>query len=371
MAFITRRGVLLLVVGQLLALCVSGTGVFTSYLVQNSINIPVFQCFVVYATLACFYGPILFFRLHKMALPLTFNPWRYLVLAICDVEANYFVVKAYQYTDLPSIQLLDCLTIPCVMILGRIVFARPWVVSRLCSAGLCVAGIVVLVLTDISRNDSSSSSASNPLLGDVFCVLSALLYALSNIGCEALLKVGQPHDEEGETKVSDALARNHNVELSPLVLSQEYIAMLSMWAVGISGVQCLVLEFDTLHATTFTAATVAYLVGFICVMFIIYTCVPLFIAYSSSTYFNLSLLCSDGYSLVFSVFLLGFVITESFLIAYVLIIVGLATYHTPPSFYSGLYLYLGDLNHTEAPTDGEDSARDGGTFVENRNEMGR
>ena len=215
---------------------------------------------------------------------------------------------------------------------------------------------MVLVLTDISRNYSSSSSSSNPLLGDVFCVLSSLLYALSNIGCEVLLKVGQPHDEEeAETKVSEALARNHNVELSPLVLSQEYLAMMSMWTVGVSGIQCLALEFDRLRATNFTAATVAYLEGFICVMFIIYTCVPLFIAYSSSTYFNLSLLCSDGYSLVFSVFLLGFVITGSFLLAYTLIIVGLATYHTPPSFDAG-----DDLRHTEAPTDGESSTTDGG-----------
>lgn len=30
--------------------------------------------------------------------------WKYFLLALCDVEANYLVVKAYQYTNLTSIQ---------------------------------------------------------------------------------------------------------------------------------------------------------------------------------------------------------------------------------------------------------------------------
>lgn len=44
--------------------------------------------------------------------------WRYALLALCDVEANYFVVKAYEYTSITSVMLIDCFTIPCVMILS-------------------------------------------------------------------------------------------------------------------------------------------------------------------------------------------------------------------------------------------------------------
>lgn len=44
--------------------------------------------------------------------------WVYLLLAIADVEANYLIVKAYQYTTITSVMLFDCLTIPIVMILS-------------------------------------------------------------------------------------------------------------------------------------------------------------------------------------------------------------------------------------------------------------
>jgi hypothetical protein len=42
--------------------------------------------------------------------------WFYLLLAIADVEANFLVVKAYQYTTITSVMLLDCFSIPCVMV---------------------------------------------------------------------------------------------------------------------------------------------------------------------------------------------------------------------------------------------------------------
>lgn len=45
--------------------------------------------------------------------------WRYALLSIADVEANYFVVLAYQYTSITSVMLIDCFTIPCVMLLSR------------------------------------------------------------------------------------------------------------------------------------------------------------------------------------------------------------------------------------------------------------
>jgi hypothetical protein len=44
--------------------------------------------------------------------------WKYALLAVADVEANYFVVKAYSYTSITSVMLLDCFTIPCVMVLS-------------------------------------------------------------------------------------------------------------------------------------------------------------------------------------------------------------------------------------------------------------
>ena len=33
--------------------------------------------------------------------------WKYIILAACDVEGNFLVVKAYNYTNLLSCMLLD------------------------------------------------------------------------------------------------------------------------------------------------------------------------------------------------------------------------------------------------------------------------
>jgi solute carrier family 35 protein F1/2 len=42
--------------------------------------------------------------------------WKYFVLGLIDVEANFLVVKAYQYTNLTSIQVymhhLSLITVP-------------------------------------------------------------------------------------------------------------------------------------------------------------------------------------------------------------------------------------------------------------------
>jgi hypothetical protein len=47
--------------------------------------------------------------------------WQYALLAVADVEGNFLVVSAYKYTSISSAMLLDCFTIPVVMLLSSIV----------------------------------------------------------------------------------------------------------------------------------------------------------------------------------------------------------------------------------------------------------
>ena len=46
-----------------------------------------------------------------------------MLLAVADVEGNFLAVKAYQYTTITSVMLLDCFTIPCCMVLSRLFLA--------------------------------------------------------------------------------------------------------------------------------------------------------------------------------------------------------------------------------------------------------
>lgn len=43
-----------------------------------------------------------------------------MLLALADVQGNFLVVCAYKYTSISSAMLLDCFTIPVVMLLSKL-----------------------------------------------------------------------------------------------------------------------------------------------------------------------------------------------------------------------------------------------------------
>ena len=105
--------------GQVISLLIAGTGVSSSFLVEWGVSVPTTQNALNYALLLFTYlgyravtrGWPHLFRLH---LPW----WRYALLGLCDVEANFLIVLAYRYTTITSVMLIDCWTIPCVMVLS-------------------------------------------------------------------------------------------------------------------------------------------------------------------------------------------------------------------------------------------------------------
>jgi drug/metabolite transporter (DMT)-like permease len=54
---------------------------------------------------------------------------------------------------------------------------------------ICLSGLACIVLNDylnFSGDDSASASSANPLIGDILCLLGAVLYASSNVLQEKL-----------------------------------------------------------------------------------------------------------------------------------------------------------------------------------------
>lgn len=92
--------------GQLLSLCLCGTGISSELLAKSGFNAPAGQSFATYFFLFFVYGVMIIFREgdKSFAQVLRKRWWKYFLLAIIDVEANYLIVKAYQYTNLTSIQ---------------------------------------------------------------------------------------------------------------------------------------------------------------------------------------------------------------------------------------------------------------------------
>eukprot|EP00878_Enallax_costatus_P004484 GHUV01004724.1.p1 GENE.GHUV01004724.1~~GHUV01004724.1.p1 ORF type:complete len:497 (+),score=106.18 GHUV01004724.1:228-1718(+) len=227
-------------------------------------------------------------------------------VAFIDVEANTLVTKAYQYTSLTSVTLLDCFTIPAVMILSWLVLRSRYRVGHLLGACCCIAGLSVLVLgdsrTDPTHNDltnsvvgdvpscgfgssepcmqqagrfmgtssadgSKPSAGSHPLLGDVLVLLGAVLYSICNVSQELLLGDVQP---------------------------SELLAYIGLFGALISGVQAAALEHQALLAVDWLQLSVAGpMLAFAAAMFCFYTLVPQVLIMGGAAVLNISLLTSD------------------------------------------------------------------------------
>uniref|UniRef100_A0A3P8SRM0 Solute carrier family 35 member F2 n=1 Tax=Amphiprion percula TaxID=161767 RepID=A0A3P8SRM0_AMPPE len=178
-----------ILMGQFLSLLICGTAVSCQYLVEEEVQTPMLQSFLNYALLLLAYTSILITRKGdgNILQILQTKWWKYLVMGVADVEANYAVVKAYQFTTLTSIQLLDCFVIPVLMLLSWITLKTRYKPVHFVAVMVCLLGVGAMVGADILAG-RVQGSYSDVILGDGLVLLSAALYAVSNLCQEHTVK---------------------------------------------------------------------------------------------------------------------------------------------------------------------------------------
>ncbi|KAJ2770326.1 hypothetical protein IWQ56_002206 [Coemansia nantahalensis] len=293
-----------LVLGQVLSLCITGTSVISKELAGlQAVTAPCFQSALVYALLLAVYMPLALVRLGPRAMWANIRRrahW-YVLMAAADVEGNYFVVKAYSHTSLLSCMLLDTWTLPCVMVLGFFVLRARYRWLQILGVLLCLGGMGLLVKGDMDAG--KNYAATDAVKGDIFMLIGATCYAVSNT-------------------IEEFVVRRRP--------QYETVAWLGLFATLINGVQMAALERDTLRDMPWSGPIVGYTVGFGLVMFVLYSLAPFLFRLSSATFYNLSILTSDFWGLVFAKYLFGDSITPIYGGAFVLIVCGLLTYHVFP-----------------------------------------
>ncbi|XP_074906098.1 solute carrier family 35 member F2 isoform X2 [Buteo buteo] len=150
-----------IILGQMLSLFICGTAVTSQYLAeQYQVNTPMFQSFINYSLLLLVYTTMLAFRTGSDSLwqILKQRWWKYIFLGLADVEANYMIVKAYQYTTLTSVQLLDCFGIPVLMALSWFILRARYRLIHFLAVAVCLLGVGTMVGADIlaGRQDSEA-----------------------------------------------------------------------------------------------------------------------------------------------------------------------------------------------------------------------
>jgi len=312
-----RGGFRALLLSQCIALLIACTGIFATELVNDGILLPTFQSTLVYIFLALLYIPFRLFR--NGTKPLQTNWWKYFLLALCDVEANYVVVLAYQYTSVANIMLLDCLTIPFVMALSYIFLGARFSIQHIIGVITCIFGLSILISADAAGVGSISVGSNNHVLfGDLLCMIASLLYAISNVGQEICVR---SYDRI------------------------EFLAALGFFGSIINGIQAISSEYSILLSTTFSNTAKGNLAGFVISLFSMYSLTSVFLAHcGDATLFNLGLLASDIWAIFASYFLFSQPLSGYYFLSLFLTVGGVVIYNRAPEAVPDIGIRLLDEN---------------------------
>lgn len=295
----TRRFALSLLAGQVVSLCITCTNVTTTELVSRNWVLPTTQTFFLYFSLFIIYTPYTIYQYGfkgwgKMVFR---DGWRYFILAACDVEGNFLVVKAYQYTTLLSCMLLDSWAIPVCIFFSWLLMRVKYHWTQLLGIFICIGGMGMLVASD--HLTDKDYPAKNMAKGDVFMIVGATLYGFTNATEEFF------------------------VRKRPLY---EVVGQMGMWGVLINGIQAAGLEHGSMKKMSWNGENIGLLFAYTAAMFILYTVAPLLYRMASSAYYNLSLLSSDFYGLLFGLFLFHYKPFWLYFVAFAVVLLGLVVY---------------------------------------------
>lgn len=235
--------------------------------------------------------------------PVYISKWLYFLAAFLDVEANFLVLEAYNYTNITSIMLLDCFTIPCVMALSYFFLGCRYKWKHGVGVVLCLFGLICIVINDVLLGNTEASS--NALIGDLLCIGGCIFYACSNV------------IEETMVKFTD---------------KDEYLGYLGSFGIVIALIQCMIVDLADIRRANFTAEVILSMCGFILCLFFMYVNTTAFLQQSDATLFNLSLLTSDVYAVIFTYFFQGYLVGWLYFVAFGFVMCGLLLYHSekPP-----------------------------------------
>src|SRR5262249_12114164 len=150
--------------------------------------------------------------------------------------------KAFAYTSLLSAMLLDAWAIFCVMIISYFLLKARYRWTQSIGVVICLIGLGLLIWSDVLTD--KNWEPTDRVKGDLFCLLGATFYAISNV-------------------TEEFFVRKH-----PLY---EVVGQLGFWGVIISVVQLSILERSELATIHFNGGSIGFLILFNLAMFCLYS----------------------------------------------------------------------------------------------------
>lgn len=322
--------------GQLLSFGLSASGATNDVLVHSyNVHTPTFQMALVYLCLGIGYG-IKNGRRQGCCTSSSSSSnnnyrllFRIFLVALCDVEANYFAFLSFQYASFESVTLLMSLSIPSTMISSSILLQRKYTKIHYLGASICFIGSCLTVLNDTTATSPSSTSSnnttSNPFLGDVLAISGAILYGLVDTLMEWAIKNSANSANNVETNSSN---------FSPEEAVDLFMCRFGWLGAGTALFQVGLLERSQVFSYLTSTSTMAkvWTSLFVTTTTLCYIGTTRFLLHYEAAMFNLSLLTSNGWAVLFTFFYdketnTGFF----FFFSLVVIIIGVVVYEIAPS----------------------------------------
>ncbi|KAF3681340.1 putative U6 snRNA-associated Sm-like protein LSm7-like isoform 1 [Capsicum annuum] len=173
-------------------------------------------------------------------------PWYwYALLGVADVQGNFLVNKAYQYSSITSVTILDCWTIAWVIILTWLFLGTRYSPWQFFGAAVCLGGLGLVLLSDAKA--SGGSGGSKPILGDILVIIGTFFFSMSNVG------------EEFCVKKKDRI---------------EVVSMIGLFGLLITMIEIPILERKSLESVKWSAELILAFCGYAAASFMFYTFVP-------------------------------------------------------------------------------------------------
>ena len=298
----TRHFWILLVAGQVLALCLTATNTFTSFLVTEGTSIPAFQSLFNYILLSLIYLTYTIYRSGfggYAKFQLRWG-WKYLILSFCDVEGNYFTVLAYRYTTILSATLINFWAIVVVVTVSYLFLKVRYHWTQIVGILVCIGGLGILLASDhITGTNQYDVDPGDQLKGDLFALLGATFYGAANVFEEFMLSE------------------------RPLY---EVVGQLGQFGMIINGVQAAIFDRGSFQSAVWDSAVGGYLTGYTLALSLFYSIGPLIFRMGSAAFFNISLLTTNFWGVIVGVEVFQYSVHFMYPIAFVCIILGQVTY---------------------------------------------
>ncbi|KAJ0741786.1 putative solute carrier family 35 member SLC35F1/F2/F6 [Helianthus annuus] len=228
----------------------------------------------------------------------------YVLLAFVAVQGSYLANKAFQFSSITSVTILNCWTIVWVIMLTWLFLGTKYSLWQFLGAAICVSGLCLVLLSDSgvggdggnNRTPSIMIGGSNPVLGDALMIAGTCFFAFSNVG------------EVGLTRTKKSiLTQTHfdpTINLSIMQLHHLWIIfeLKNLESISWSPQVTENRSRFTIFYSCFISQVLSF-IGFGISGFMFFSLTPLVLQASGATLFNLSLLTANMWAVAIRVFI--------------------------------------------------------------------